>query len=225
MIVKFDNKVEAIESADSGYRVVRYAGTAPTLYYQRKDNNLFDSLTVYEIIDKTNIFRFIKEYILQENVSAMRMMALSLDSDYWYRDINLYITKHNIHNHPLYLSALEYNDDYMMNLLEVFYGNPDKSAINFLEKSDGVRRLPRLSRAFNKTYTLLKDEVDEALLMNSGYVFLHRPNFAMKGSQRIRCEINPYAKISVDAGKKEAELISFEEYLSLFDNHDNWHLM
>lgn len=221
-IAKFDEKVRAILLGDVEYRVVNFYGTGITLYYRQNDNNLFDSLTLNAIIDETNIYHTKEEYIIQENVSARHILALSIDAAYWYREVHLYITKHNLHKHSLYLSALENKDDYMKNFLEVLYGSPDESALTSLKKIDGVQRLPRLTKAFDRTYTLLKDEVDEELLMNSGYVFLHRPSFAMEGNLSGRCELNPYTKRVVDAGSEEAELISFNEYLALFNDKYNW---
>lgn len=51
-IEPFDEKVDTILSGTTGYRVVKYDGTGITLYYKHNENNLYDSLTLYEIDDE-----------------------------------------------------------------------------------------------------------------------------------------------------------------------------
>lgn len=221
-IEPFDGKVDTMLSGTAGYRVVKYDGTGITLYYKPNDNNLYDSLTLYEVDDENDEYFGETECILSENVSIIRIPSLSYYANRKYSDAGYNITMDNLHDHPLYLSAVKNKDILMQYSMEVLYGNPDESVLDYLEEIDGVRFLPRLSREFDKKYTLLRKEVDECLLMRSGYVFWHRPYFAMKGSLHERCELNPYTKHGVDAGKKDAELTSFDEYLALFNDHSNW---
>lgn len=221
-IEPFDDRVNYILSGTAGYRVVKYDGTGITLYYKHNENDLYDSLTLYETDDENDECFGETECILTENVSIIRILPLSYFADHKYCDAGYRITMNNLHDHPLYLSAVENEDILMQYSMEVLYGNPDEVVLDYLEDLDGVRRLPRLSKDFDKKYTLLRDEVDDYLLMRSGYEFRHRPYFAMKGSLHERCELNPYTKCGVDAGKKDAELISFEDYLELFNDNNNW---
>lgn len=222
-IEPFDDKVNAILSATTEYRVVKFNGTGITLYYKHNENNLFNSLTLYEIDDEHDIYYGKTEYILAEDVTIQRILSLSYYAERKYIDSGYRITMNNLHEHPLYLSAVDNEDLTMQYLMEVIYGSPDKTALDYLEELDGVRRLPRLSQEFDKTYTLLREDIDDYLLIQSGYEFWHRPYFAMKGSLHERCELNPHTKYAVDAGKKDAELISFKEYLALFNDHNNWY--
>ena len=80
--------------------------------------------------------------------------------------------------------------------------------------------MPGLPEEYDKAYVVARNSLsasDWKMLDNSGYQIWHRPYFAMGGSTHSRIEINPHTKRIVDAGKVDAEVISFEEYLRLFE--------
>lgn len=81
------------------------------------------------------------------------------------------------------------------------------------------RVLPALGEEYDRVYTISKKDIDIGLFERSGYVYLHRPYFAMKGSTHALCEINPHKRTVVDAGKDNAKLISFSEFLNLFQSN------
>jgi hypothetical protein len=85
-----------------------------------------------------------------------------------------------------------------------------------LSKLFNCRILPSLPEEYNKDY-VIEGGVDYTLLKHSGYSMWHRPYFAMPGSTHKRITLNPHTKYGLDAGKVDAEAISFQEFLKLFD--------
>ena len=72
-----------------------------------------------------------------------------------------------------------------------------------------------------ETYVVDAGTVQSAILERSGYHISHRPYFSMWNATRSKWELNPYTKTGVDAAPKDAETISFQEYLELFeDDHE-----
>ena len=64
--------------------------------------------------------------------------------------------------------------------------------------------------------------IQSAILNRSGYRISHRPFFSMRYATRSKWELNPHAKTGVDAAPNDAETISFQEYLKLFeDDHES----
>ena len=85
-----------------------------------------------------------------------------------------------------------------------------------LSKRFNYRILPSLPEEYNQDY-VIEGGVDYTLLKHSGYSMWHRPYFAMPGSTHKRITLNPHTKYGLDAGKVDAEAISFQEFLKLFD--------
>lgn len=70
----------------------------------------------------------------------------------------------------------------------------------------------------NKTYAVDADTIQNSILDRSGYHISHRPFFSMWNSTHSKWELNPHTKVAVDAAPKDAETISFQEYLKLFED-------
>ena len=73
-----------------------------------------------------------------------------------------------------------------------------------------------------ETYVVDAGTIQSAILEQSGYRIIHRPFFSMWNATHSKWELNPYTKTGVDAAPKDAETISFQEYLELFkDDHES----
>ncbi len=126
---------------------------------------------------------------------------------------------------PLYLSALKENDKMMQCELKLHYGIADEDECRFLSEKTGLRILPLLPKDYDKSYVV--EAIDEnenseflELLHHSGYKILHRPYFAMMNSTHKNISLNPHTKTGVDAAEQDAEAITFDEFLALFDEYE-----
>ena len=118
----------------------------------------------------------------------------------------------------LYKSAEERGDELMQLEMKLWNNTADREDTERLSALLGRRILPPLrGDAAKKKYAVIAGTVDHALLHDSGYTFLHRPYFAMKGSTHDRITIVPFSRTAVDAAKEDMEEITFEEFLKLFD--------
>ena len=66
----------------------------------------------------------------------------------------------------------------------------------------------------------VRKEIDGKILYDSGYVLLHRPYFAMRGSTHSKYQLNPHTRRGVDAAKVDDPSISFVEFLKLFEESE-----
>ena len=124
---------------------------------------------------------------------------------------------------PIYLSALKENDRIMQCELKLYYRIADENDCRYLSEVRGVRILPSLPERYDKNYVISKESTtyeDYILLVNSGYRIAHRPCQAMRGSTYNNSTLNPHTKYGVDAAEQEAEAISFDEFLALFDEYE-----
>ena len=102
--------------------------------------------------------------------------------------------------------------------MKLWNNTDDRADTERLSALLGRRILPPLrGDAAKKKYAVIAGTVDHALLHDSGYTFLHRPYFAMKGSTHDCITIVPFSRTAVDAAKEDMEEITFEEFLKLFD--------
>lgn len=198
----FDERIRAIEAGDEPYCTVILENPGKIIYYKRNENGVFDWMQVGE--DAT--YKFGKPWNTRELFRSM----MTFDSMMEYKPDKLC-------NHPLYVAALFYDDELLKNELQVLFGENNEDAMAYMEAIDHIRRLPKLSEEYNKTFTLKTEDVDVEMLDKSGYEFLHRPYFAMQGCVHGLCELNPHARRYVDAGRKDADVISFEKYIAMFD--------
>lgn len=124
---------------------------------------------------------------------------------------------------PLYLSAVKENDKMMQCKLKLLYGIADEDECRYISEKTGVRILPSLPERYDKNYVISKESTtyeDYILLVNSGYRIVHRPCQAMRGSTYNNSTLNPHTKYGVDAADNDAEAISFDEFLALFDEYE-----
>lgn len=125
--------------------------------------------------------------------------------------------KDRVAEHPLYRAAAAAGDRTLTAQMEYDWGTPSEETVAYLTGLDGIRRLPRLTMAFCRNYTVLTNTIDFAMLNASGYRLLHQPYFSMPGHTHACYRLNPHDKVGVDAAPTSATPITFAEYLRLFD--------
>ncbi len=102
-------------------------------------------------------------------------------------------------------------------LIRHHYRCTDESDVPALEKLFGGRVLPPLPNEFDRYYAVNTASVDFELLRRSGYQFLHRPYFAMRGCTRQKCKLNPARRFGVDFAENDEPAVDFNEFLMMFD--------
>ena len=122
---------------------------------------------------------------------------------------------------PIYESAEKENDVLTQCELKLLYRIADEAECRYIAEKENIRILPSLPDKYDKDYIVSTDGFYNLLLKDSGYRILHRPHFAMKGSTRDKRILNPHTKTGVDAAPEDAQAISFEEFLALFDEYEN----
>ena len=128
----------------------------------------------------------------------------------------IHCSKTTIKENPIYQATLKQKDELFTAILKLHYGIAEDDECYYLSKLLNHRILPSLPEEYNNDY-VIEGGVDYKLIENSGYSMWHRPYFAMSGSTHRRITLNPHTKYGLDAGKVNAEAISFQEYLKLFD--------
>ena len=145
----FDERIRAIEAGDEPYCTVILENPDKIIYYKRNENGVFDWMQVGE--DAT--YKFGKPWNTRELFRSM----MTFDSMMEYKPDKLC-------NHPLYVAALFYDDELLKNELQVLFGENNEDAMAYMEAIDHIRRLPKLSEEYNKTFTLKTEDVDVEML-------------------------------------------------------------
>ena len=127
-------------------------------------------------------------------------------------------TPKGVEKNPIYLTAGAAGDVLLQKQLRLVYRVDSPEDCKWLSEALGQPVLPSLPDKHDREYYVQTGTIDFDLLRRSGYQILHRPAFGMKGSTRSVCTLDPHRKYGVDAAPKDAEAISFEEYLKLFNS-------
>ena len=132
-------------------------------------------------------------------------------------------TRENIAMHPMISAARENGDKKLEIEIKLYYHLETSQECVTLAEMTGLRILPPLPEAYNKSYvieaaSIRKDSYE--LLARSGYQFFHTPNFGMMGKTRNNHTFNPHTKNGVDAARADREAISFGEFLKLYEEAD-----
>ncbi len=89
-----------------------------------------------------------------------------------------------------------------------------------IRQPEDQKILPPLPKEFDRFFVVDRSagSIDISLLRRSGYSFSRWNRFAglPKGATYLKWQLNPHTKCCHDAAPREAEAISFREYLSLF---------
>ena len=206
-----------LEAALETYAKIDLSEFGLNLYYRRISDELFNVLWESETQDGKR-YRFKEAIPLSDVIREIRFTELGRGGDFRDRVERLFCsTKETIEENPLYCFAVETGDAILRDRLLIYYRIADEAVCKRVSDNIGARILPSLPKEYDKTYSVEARTIDYELLERSGYRILHRPYFAMQGSTHNACTLNPYTKEGVDAAKVDLPMITFEEYLKLFD--------
>ena len=234
---------EAVEAFDEiideavnggGYTEVRVEGLDGFIYYRRVNSMVFlrrsfNFVTVFPDENGETVKLF------SENCSVSDMIRnIEWDTGLFGKktkeaenalDYLCHSDNKTLAFNPLYLSAVKENDKMMQCELKLHYGIANEDECRYISEKTGLKILPLLPKEYDKSYvveTINENENSEflELLCNSGYRIQHRPYFAMMNSTHENITLNPHTKYGVDAAEQEAEAISFDEFLALFDEYE-----
>ncbi len=205
-IDEYDREYDDIRARHSGFRVAEWKDCGIKVYYEYSEPGELRFNVYYEKrgVELKTVKRICVETVFSilENYSDGKKI-ISEDEP--------------IENNPLYLSAVDNKDKTLIAELKYLYGESDKNDLILLEAADGIKRLPRLSKEFDRCYVVDYDLNGIEILNKSKYKFLHHIGAEMKGYTRSKLEINPYEKCVIDAAKTDSPSITFDEFLKLFD--------
>ena len=231
-IAAFD---EAFDEAvnGSGYTEVWVEGLDGFVYYRRVTNGvpfsrrIFDVVMVFPDDEGVTVKMFFKDCSTSGIVSGIyhcgHVFGKKTKSAETALNYILHSDNKTIAFNPIYLSALKENDRIMQCELKLYYRIADENDCRYLSEVRGVRILPSLPERYDKNYVISKESTtyeDYILLVDSGYSIAHRPYFAMMGHTHYKYQLNPHTKSGVDAADNDAEAISFDEFLALFDEYE-----
>lgn len=210
-----DASIEEICKEGGSYRMVEWCSGDLKLYYKHslpnplkyhayiRTRNTVENQTVQQLFEDLSLSEIFSRlswsaYLMKYNLSAFEPTADTIETS------------------PLYLSAVENGDKVLQYDMEMMFGEPSQQARDFLTGIDNVRRLPRLSEAFDRDYVVVADTIDSDILGRSCYRILHAPYYSMKGRTHRNWALNPHQKVGVDAAPCDSPSISFTDYLELF---------
>ena len=197
---------DQIDLAINSYHYAKYSKYNFTLYYQKEDNSNY-----YKMIFKNdNMIKILKPILSHKDVYHNLIMLLSLDELYEIEN------NKNILEDPLYLSAIDNKERLLELRIKDEYKLLTKEEWLELNQLLNQKILPSLKEEYNKNYYIKKEDIDFDLLDISGFQIWHRPYFAMQGRTHEIFSINPYTKKVLDAAPLDAQTISFEEFLKIY---------
>ena len=206
-----------LEAALETYAKIDLSEFGLMVYYRRISDELFNVLWESETHDGKR-YRFKEAISLSDVIHEIRFTELGRGGDFRDRVEHLICsTKETIEENPLYIFAVETGDTILRDQLLIYYRIADEAACKRISDNIGARILPSLPKEYDKPYSVEARTIDYDLLSRSGYRIMHRPGFAMRGSTHNACTLNPHTKGGVDAAKFDIPMITFEEYLKLFD--------
>ncbi len=231
-IAVFDEAVdEAINGG--GYTEVRVEGLDGFIYYRRVTRGVPFSRRIFNVVmlfpDESGemVKLFFENCHVSDMIWNIEKYGRSLGNktkeagkalDYIFNSDNKTIAFN-----PLYLSAVKENDKMMQCELKLHYGIADEDECRYISENTGLRILPLLPKEYDKSYVVVNESENIEflrLLRRSGYMIIHVPYFSMKGKTHYKYELNPHNKSGLDAADKDAEAISADDFLALFDEYE-----
>ena len=189
-----------------------------TLYWRRAGKEQLDALLVFSAAGEAPLSQILRGAEIYGLLWRLRHPAFDLRRE-WEASIKCFETdrEETLVLNPLYRSAQEAGDLLLQKQIRIFYRLDSAEDVPDAEAALGLRVLPALPAGFDRMYVVDAAEADIGLLARSGYTFIHRPNFAMRGHTREKRQLNPHTKTGVDAAKAEDAAIRFEDFLKLFE--------
>ena len=189
-IEKINNEINVFESLLKELDNGKYRYKTISINYKEKENNIYD----YRVEQYDDDFN--KEYYVFQNEKYLNFIKLG--------------------NSIIELARIK-NDRKVELGIKVL--NKEETIEECIELKNilGINILPKASIEHNKNYVISNIDSDISEILDySGYKILHRPYFSMRGSTHSKWTLNPYTKEGVDAAPKDAEAISFEEFMNIF---------
>ena len=214
-IRRFESGVARIENGDP-FKAV-FGGTGITVSFVRRSKRSFEAVLRDPRRNLPVVLRIRKRPIGSVIRETASYFCSDLQKEPDLFDLLLHTSAETLPENPFYKAALAKGDGDLAREIRLFYNLATDEDIRGIAKFLHRRVLPALGKEFDKSFTVPAKEIDFGLLFRSGYQFCHRPYFSMRpGMTHTLYELNPHTKRGVDAGRDDAEPMSFKEYLSLF---------
>ena len=182
-------------------------GSKITIEYKRVQETLYDFHLQAELKDRTmvNDLQNKTVYYAVREISEV----LHEEHEFLMKETNLFKV--------VYKASVKHGDAVFTALLKHGYRRSDKEDVKLIQTLTGKRVLPPLGEAFDEYYVVDVGDGDMDILKVSGYRIWHIPQWSMQGKTRDKITLNPYRREGDDAAANEAESISFEQFLGLFN--------
>ncbi len=126
----------------------------------------------------------------------------------------------NITENPFYIAAADIGDMTLQCQIKLHYRIADYDECMYLSKITGEKILPPLPEEYDKMFYIDGSTVSSKLLYNSGYSIWHRPCMGMgHEATYTKWRLNPHTKIGGDTAPRDAETISFDEYVKMIESY------
>ena len=198
-------EVAAAKKAGSDYIKADFNKIKVALYY--KTAGPFRYIPIYE-----DYGRQVVEYTFA-GVCDLRGMLKGFAFEYRKASENkdLFLPNEgNLAIHPLYAAANCSGDKVTAGIMELCYGKASEESRKLISSLAGVDILPDAES--DKRYYIAADEINAKVLEYSGYVFCHRPNFAMYGNTRTAFTVEPRQKTVIDCAPLNAECVPWQTF-------------
>ncbi len=218
-VKEFEKTVESVKNGDAEMIEIKELNLTfyckkPAVFadcfieeYTDNDNNIVTEIHECGIL---SLLRIIQNHYFKNKENAKLLEKLKNPDE------------QTITENPVYMLAVRSGDELLQLKIKLYYNIATKRDCERLSELLGERVLPKLSDKFDRGYAVKKEGISYSLLGRSGYAFLHRPNIAMYGSTRSKYTLNPHTRSFVDAAKTGSEPITFEEFLKLFEEVENY---
>ena len=205
-----------------GYEEVVVGKDIMTIYYRHSSDVLYD--TVIEFTDEDNVlsvecYKDLSIHELRKSLTSIRCYTGD-DNERLVSALFDYKEGFTINDDPLVKYAISHDDSLLELQLKLEHNQINKQECLKLSELTGKKILAPYPLNDTLKYSVYKNEIDFELLENSGYHFLHRPSFAMKGYTHKAYDIIPKDRVVVDATGCSESLIHFDEFLQLFNKGD-----
>ena len=212
---------ECAELLEGSHVSCRITSTGLMLHYVEKMFSRYDLLFIRKDPEGDDVC-LKKNLSFEDVMRAIRWEDISHDE---YKTDPVYLKiceskEDDLCENALYMAAVAAGDEKMEKRLKIYYNIATPAECSRLGKFLGVRILPKLPEEYDKNYVVDVDTIDGKILYDSGYVLLHRPYFAMRGSTHSKYQLNPHTRRGVDAAKVDDPSISFVEFLKLFEESE-----
>ena len=189
-----------------------FSGSVFTLYYRHLEADLFDFML--RVKAKEEVVALYERVTVKDPIKTITGLVSEYERGKAPEEID---TSGKALPEVLCAAAGEGGNGQIALLIRHHYRCTGESDIPALEKLFGGRVLPPLSNEFDRYFAVNTATVDFELLRRSGYQFLHRPYFAMRGCTRQKCKLNPARRFGVDFAENDETAIDFDEFLRMYE--------